>query len=308
MKQLRIAIVGMGKIAHDQHVPAIAANPAFKLVAVASPHHQHPGVPSFHSLNELLHAVPDIDAVSVCTPPQLRYDIAWHALNHRKHVLLEKPPGATLSEVQSLVELAERRNVTLFATWHSREAAAVEAARGWLASRRIQRVRVTWKEDVRVWHPGQAWIWTAGGLGVFDPAINALSILTAIMPGAVMLREATLRFPANCETPCAARLLMNDESGAAIDADLDFLQPGAPTWDIAIDTDTGHLLLSKGGSTMYVDGHSIVESTDHEYPRLYSHFAQLARERRIDVDVSPLRLVADAFLIGKRVTTAPFVE
>jgi D-galactose 1-dehydrogenase len=43
-------------------------------------------------------------------------------------------------------------------------------------------VNVIWREDVRVWHPGQDWIWQPGGLGVFDPGINALSIITHILP------------------------------------------------------------------------------------------------------------------------------
>jgi len=308
MKPLRVAIVGMGKIARDRHLPAIAANPAFKLAAVASPHHKHEGVPNFRSLEVLLREVPDIDVVAICTSPQARYDVAWHALNHRKHVMLEKPPGATLSEVQSLVELAERQNIALFAAWHSREAAAVQSARGWLATRHVRKVKVFWKEDVRIGHPGQAWIWKAGGLGVFDPGINALSVLTAIVPGTVMLREATLSFPSNCETPIAAQLLLNDEHGAAIEVELDFLQTGPQTWDIAVETDAGRLLLSKGCSAMYVDGNSIIQSSDHEYPRLYAHFEKLVRERRIDVDIAPLRLVADAFLNGRRVTVAPFVD
>ena len=138
------------------------------------------------------------------------------------------PPAAThtltQADLQSLVELAERQNVTLFATWHSREAAGVESARTWLTSRQIRKIKVTWKEDVRVWHPGQTWIWKAGGLGVFDPGINALSILTAIVPGAVMLREATLSFPSNCETPIAAQMLLHDEHGAPIEIELDFLE------------------------------------------------------------------------------------
>jgi D-galactose 1-dehydrogenase len=32
------------------------------------------------------------------------------------------------------------------------------------------------------------------------------------------------------------------------------------------------------------------------------------RERRSDVDIAPLRLVADAFLSGRRVNVAPFIE
>jgi D-galactose 1-dehydrogenase len=305
MKQLKVAIVGMGKIARDQHLPAIAANSELQLAAVASPHHRLAGVPNFATLEVLLREIPDIDAVVICTSPQVRYDIAWHALNHRKHVMLEKPPGATLSEVQALVDLAERQNVALFAAWHARAAAAVEAARGWLTTRTLRRIKVTWKEDVRVWHPGQAWIWQAGGLGVFDPGINALSILTYIVPGTIVLREAKLSFPSNCETPIAAELLLNDAYGAPIHVDLDFLQTGPQTWEIAVETDDGRMLLSRGGSAMYVDGNSVIEAPSREYPELYAHFLTLVRERRIDVDTAPLRLVADAFLNGQRTTVQP---
>ena len=43
-----------------------------------------------------------------------------------------------------------------------------------------------------------------------------------------------------------------------------------------------------------------------EYPQLYAHFASLVRERRSDVDLSPLRLVAEAFQLERRVEVAPF--
>ena len=168
MKNIKIALVGMGKIARDQHVPALRENPAFDLVAAASLHQKLAGVQNFRDLQSLLAAMPDVDAISVCTPPQVRYEIARYALEQGRHVLLEKPPGATLNEVSALLDLAAQRNVALFATWHSREAAAVERARQWLSTRKVKRALITWKEDVRVWHPGQTWIWKAGGLGVFD--------------------------------------------------------------------------------------------------------------------------------------------
>ena len=115
--------------------------------------------------------------MSLCTPPQARYDDARLALEAGRHVMLEKPPGATLSEVHDLIDLAARRDVTLFATWHSRHAAAVAVTRDWLGGQgRSASLDIIWKEDVRHWHPGQDWIWQAGGLGVFDPGINALSV------------------------------------------------------------------------------------------------------------------------------------
>ena len=307
MNRIKLAIVGMGKIARDQHIPAIAANHAFELVAVASPNNRLEGVANYSSLAELLDAVPSVEAVSICTPPQVRYDITRLALRRGKHVMIEKPPGATLSEVASLVEIADRHRVSLFATWHSRAAAGVEPARDWLSPRAIRIAHIHWKEDVRVWHPGQTWIWRAGGFGVFDPGINALSIITRIIPVELVLKDAELFYPSNCETPIRANLLL-DAQGASIRADFDFLQTGPQTWDIDVETDEGRLVLARGGSALYVNGNSIVVGGDREYPRLYAEFETLVRERRSNVDIAPLRLVADAFLTGRRVNVAPFVE
>ena len=42
-----VAIVGVGKIARDQHIPAIAADPDFTLAAGVSRHETIDGVPNF---------------------------------------------------------------------------------------------------------------------------------------------------------------------------------------------------------------------------------------------------------------------
>ncbi len=177
----KLAVVGIGKIARDQHLPAIAAQPGFELVACASRNASVEGVRNYPDIGALLAAEPSVDAVSLCAPPQVRYAQALAALDAGKHVMLEKPPGASVSEVEALRDVARANGCTLFASWHSRAASAVEPARAWLASKEpgaIRSVEVRWKEDVRRWHPGQQWIWEPGGLGVFDPGINALSIVT----------------------------------------------------------------------------------------------------------------------------------
>jgi D-galactose 1-dehydrogenase len=305
---ISIGIVGYGKIAREQHVAAIAANDAFELVAVASPHSRPDRLLHFDDIRSMLPALPQLSAVALCTTPQVRYETARYALEQGRHVLLEKPPGVTVSEVLELARLASQRRVALFAAWHSRFARAVEPARAWLAGRAIRSLDVTWKEDVRVYHPGQAWIWTAGGLGVFDPGINALSILTRIVPGGLILKDAELSFPANCQTPIAARLQLATLDGAPVRMALDFLQAGAPSWDIDVDTDAGQLSLTLGGSAMQLDGRPVPMPASEEYPALYAHFAQLVRDRNIDADVAPLQLVADAFLCGRRIEVEPFVD
>lgn len=308
MTELRIAIVGFGKIARDQHVGAIAATPGVTFAAVASRNASLPDLPHFATVEELLEKGPPIDAVSLCTPPQVRRAQAAAALAAGKHVMLEKPPGAGVAELDPLIAMAADAKRTLFATWHSRYAPAVEPARQWLAERRIESVHISWKEDVRVWHPGQGWIWEPGGLGVFDPGINALSILTRILPKPVFVTAAELAFPANCQAPIAANLTLTDISGLPVTAEFDFRQTGPQSWDILVETDQGRLALSSGGARMAIDGKVLAEAPDEEYRGLYRRFVELAATGASDVDLTPLRLVADAFLLGKRTIVEPFVD
>ena len=305
---IRVAVVGLGKIAHDQHLPAIAASGRFELVAAASHAGTANGVPVFPNVDALLASGVAIDAVSMCQPPQARFDDAAKAIRAGKHVLLEKPPGATLAEVEALTRLAEAANTTLFAAWHSRFAPGVADARAWLSGRRIGRVDIVWKEDVRRWHPGQSWIWQAGGMGVFDPGINALSIATAILPGALVVRDGTLEVPVNCDAPIAADLHLLGADGCSVHAAFDFRQTGPQTWDITVETDDGTLVLSEGGAKLAIDTSPREVGTEAEYPNLYKRFAKLIGEGRSDVDRAPLRLVADAFLRCRQVRVEPFVE
>ncbi|MCP3381871.1 Gfo/Idh/MocA family oxidoreductase [Bradyrhizobium sp. CCGUVB4N] len=308
MTELRIAIVGFGKIARDQHVGAIAAVPGAMLAAIASRNASLPSVPHFATVEELLEKGPQIDAVSLCTPPQVRRAQAAAALAAGKHVMLEKPPGIGVAELGPLIAMAVEADRTLFATWHSRHAPAVEPAREWLAAQRIRSVHINWKEDVRVWHPGQAWIWEPGGLGVFDPGINALSILTRILPKPVFVTAAELAFPANCQSPIAANLTLTDIDGLPITAEFDFRQTGPQSWDILVETDEGRMTLSRGGRVMAVDGKVVADAPDEEYRELYRRFVKLAATGASDVDLAPLRLVADAFLLGRRNIVEPFVD
>jgi D-galactose 1-dehydrogenase len=306
MSPIRLAIVGLGKIARDQHLPAIASNAGLQLVAIASRNAALDGVAHFATLDEMLASRVAIDAVALCTPPQVRRAQAQAALEAGKHVLLEKPPGATVSEIGPLVAAAQASGKTLFATWHSRFAPAVEPARAFLAACTLRSVRIEWKEDVRVWHPGQDWIFEPGGLGVFDPAINALSILTRILPRPVFVTGAYLAFPANRDAPIAAELDLADAAGLPIRAELDFLQTGPQTWDISIETDRGNLTLSAGGAKLFHDGAPLVDAKEAEYAGIYQHFVGLIRAGACDVDLAPLGLVADAFLLGRRSLVAPF--
>ena len=305
---IKLGIVGIGKIARDQHLPTIAANPAFDLVAAASKSGQPvEGVPTVPDIDTMMTNHPEVEAVTICTPPDGRHELIRDALNRGLHVMLEKPPGSTLSEVADLPGLARAKNVALFATYHSRFAPAVAPAKAWLADKTIKAVRVRWLEDVRRWHPGQDWVFQAGGLGVFDPGINAMSSLTAILPAHPFITAAVLSFPANRETPIAARLTLTDTAGTPIDMTLDWRQTGEQIWEIAVDTDAGTALLSGGGAMLDLGGTRTDDEDKHfEYAGLYRHFAELIPARAVDFDTAPIDLLADAFMLGKRIQVDAF--
>ncbi len=310
MASIRIALVGIGKIARDQHIPALKADPNYELVAAVTRHEPPAGIPSYRTIAELIDAQIGLDAVSLATPPLGRHVIARQAIEAGLHVMLEKPPGGTVSEVEALAALARSAGVSLFATWHTREAPAIETARRWLADRMVKDVVITWREDVRRWHPGQAWIWEPGGLGVFDPGINALSAATRILPRPLFLTDAELFYPENRAMPIAAHLAMSDSAGAPIRAEFDWREEGPQRWDIDVDTDAGRLALSKGGAGLAVEGRILVDEDEisAEYPNLYARFAELVRSGTSDVDLQPFRLVADAFMLGRRTVVEPFNE
>lgn len=301
---MKLALVGIGKIALDQHVPALASSPDWELAATVSRRGTVEGVPSFTDIDAMLAAHPDVEAVSLCLPPVPRFAAAQAVLRAGRHLMLEKPPGASLSEVHALDAMAREAGVSIYATWHSRMALGVAAAKAWLAGRRVDSGEITWREDIRHWHPGQDWILEAGGMGVFDPGINALSILTEILPAPVHLQAAELDFPENRQAPIAARLRLS----GGIEADFDFLQTGPQTWDIELETDAGPMALRMGGNVLEIGGRTVEGQEDimQEYPALYARMAELVRGRASEVDLAPMVLVADAFTLGKRITAAPF--
>lgn len=304
---VRMAIIGYGKIARTEHAPAIARHPAFELAAVVAPNGAPDSeVPVFPTLTELLDAMPDgIDAVSLCTPPRVRHAIAVEAIEAGLGVMLEKPPAATLSELEDLEARARRKGTTLYAAWHSQHAPAVKPAAMLLHSEVISRLAIDWREDVRKWHPGQDWIWEPDGFGVLDTGINALSIVSAILPTPLFVDEAEFFIPANRQAPIAAHLRFRGSDHAAR---FDWREQSNEAWNISVDTASGRRLeLHGGGARLIVDGEEQILGPFAEYASIYARFADCMAANVVDVDDQPLRILADAALIARRTTTAPYI-
>lgn len=305
---ISIGVIGLGKIAQDQHLPCIAKNNDFKLAAVVSSRPSGLGVPAFKTPAEMLKSV-KLDAVAICTPPSVRRNIALECLDKGVHLLLEKPPTPTISEYADLKARAAASGKVAFQTWHSRFNAAVVEAKKILAGQKVTRLHVSWKESVWQWHPGQEWIWEPGGFGVFDPGINALSIVTEILPEPVFVSEANLVTPSNRFTPIAATIKFRaaDGGNADLSAEFDWRQKGEQSWNIDVDTAKHKLRLTHGGTRLSVNGVETVSAPSEEYEEIYARFAQLVKSGKSEMDGSPLELVADCMMLGRRSDTDAFV-
>ena len=306
MKPIRIGIIGYGKIAADQHVPAIQANGRFELVATSSRSGQ--GVArTFTDWREMIRTVDGLDAVAITTPPGPRFDIARECVAAGLHCLLEKPPTAGLAEIADLDCQAQAQGVSLFTTWHAQHHSTVDEAAKALAGKRIKSMQIHWHEDVHKWHPGQQWIWAPGGFGVFDPGINAFSIATKIFPGGLFVQSAELHVPENAQTPIAADIVFSShEADGPLHASLDWRQAEGEEWTITVEASDGTTVrLEDGGAKLTLNGDASADDGIGEYPDIYRTFVDLIDERRSLVDVAPFRLVADCLLVGKTTRIDP---
>lgn len=115
MRRLNVAIVGCGWVAdwHTRdglvHIPehySIVAccdtNPA-----TAKEFATRYGIPNAFTSFEDVVRRPDVDVLSICTPPSLHYDMVLAALKAGKHVVCEKPLTSSLELADAMIAAAK---------------------------------------------------------------------------------------------------------------------------------------------------------------------------------------------------------
>lgn len=119
MKQIKTGVLGYGFSGKVFQCPFIEANEAFELTAVVQRHGEtakedYPKILLYRDYKDML-GNPEIELIVVSTPAHLHFEHAMLALNHHKHVLIEKPFAATYKEAQQLVALAEEKGLVVCA-------------------------------------------------------------------------------------------------------------------------------------------------------------------------------------------------
>ena len=126
MNNINIAIVGLGSIA-EYHLCSFSNLPGVNLRAVMSRKKESVdrvmnkyGVEKgFRNYDELL-ADDKTNAIVLCTPNNLHFEMAKSALNAGKHVLVEKPVASSMEEAKELCHLAEENKRILMVAMTAR--------------------------------------------------------------------------------------------------------------------------------------------------------------------------------------------
>lgn len=122
-RQINVALCAFGMSGWVFHAPFINAHPGFNLYGVLersknTAAEKYPDIKTFRTLEELL-ADNNIDLVVVNTPSITHLPFATQALQHNKHMIVEKPFTATAAEATALIDLAKTNN-KLLSVFHNR--------------------------------------------------------------------------------------------------------------------------------------------------------------------------------------------
>lgn len=114
---LTIAYIGNGRSANRYHLPFVLIRQTFRVKTVCSPVETSAWAPidgvTYVRDPEAIWDDPEIQLVVVCTPSDSHVQYAQAALEHGKHVLVEKPFATTADQARGLFALAEDRGLFL---------------------------------------------------------------------------------------------------------------------------------------------------------------------------------------------------
>ncbi len=168
-RALGVAVAGTG-FGEKIHIPGFQAHPDTQVVAVyhrdinkakaiAQSHH----IPQACDRIEDILALPDVEAVSISTPPFLHYEMAKLALQAGKHLLLEKPTTLSATEARELYQLAVANNVVAMMDFEFRFVPAWQLFAEYLAEDYVGQkrlIKIDWLVSSRA-DASRPWNWYA---------------------------------------------------------------------------------------------------------------------------------------------------
>ncbi|MGI0481887.1 Gfo/Idh/MocA family protein [Geminocystis sp. CENA526] len=165
--KIKVAIVGTG-FGKQIHLPAFQIHPRTEVTAIyhrdlnkARSIAQEYNIPYAMDNYENICSSPNVDVVSISTPPFLHYEMAKIALENDKHILLEKPLNLNSNETKKLWNLAQEKGKIAVADFEFRFIPAWQLLKEYLEQDFVGKTRlikIDWLVASRA-NPQRAWNW-----------------------------------------------------------------------------------------------------------------------------------------------------
>ena len=119
--KLKVGIVGCGLIARQRHIPIFMK--LKKKVDVRAVCDRNKDLAQqtaveyginamYHDVTEML-SKEDLDLIDICTPPQIHTPLALEGMEHRCHILMEKPMALKVSDCDQMINVSRNNGVKL---------------------------------------------------------------------------------------------------------------------------------------------------------------------------------------------------
>lgn len=161
---IKIAVVGCGHIG-KRHAEMVHRHADTELVALCDIRSKEEAgvtgfdVPFFQDMRTMLDQVPGIDVVNICTPNGLHAEQSIMALEHRKHVVCEKPLALSKASCEAVIYKALQMHRTVFAVMQNRYSPPSQwiksvVDKGLLGDIHMVQVNCYWNRDERYYKAG----------------------------------------------------------------------------------------------------------------------------------------------------------
>ena len=214
--QIRVAVVGCGRVSRTAHYSAIKGNPDYDFRAVCDIDRSRAdewalknNVRAYYDLDEMLASEP-LDLVSINAPNGLHPALATKVAERGIHVLAEKPLAMRLKDADELIALCRRRGVLLFSVLQNRFNATNQLLKRAVDKGRFGRlltvnVTMRWHRDLAYYTEDNGWRSQrdmAGGAFTNQAIhyIDTLQWLVDSKPASCYARMGTAVHPIEVET------------------------------------------------------------------------------------------------------------
>ena len=278
INQIGVAVVGTG-FGQKIHIPGFQHHPRTEVVAVYNRDlnkakeiaDSNKIYYAYSDLDKIL-SLPEVDAVSISTPPFLHYDMARKVLEAKKHLLLEKPMAMNAEQVRELYYLAAEYNVVAIADFEFRyvpawQLLAEQLKDDYVGQKRL--IKIDWLVTSRA-NPKRDWNWYSqkkaggGALGavashafdyinwLFGPVARLSGYLNCAIPERPDHNDGGIIKPVDADDTCL--IMMELADGTPVQLSISSVTYGGRGHWVEIYGEKGTLVLGSSNLKDYVHG------------------------------------------------------